>query len=249
MNNFNKTSALKATARDRLIGHYGTTISAIILYRFISFVVVNFIVGSIIPSSLISYLVFFSATILVNLFLGVFDSGLAYLFMNIIYGQSVSVGDLFHGFKNHPDKAIKLQVPIAVMDTLTMIPIQVLSVVLARNAKITGSIEPQVTYAVIAVIGILAIINLYVRLTFSQSYYILQDFPDKSATSILKTSSKLMKGNKRRLILLYLSFIPLGLIGMLACFVPFFWVTAYVAASDAAFYQDLVAVSAQNTNS
>ncbi len=248
MRQLKNTTALKATARERLLGHYGTTISAIILYRFISFMIINFIIGSIIPNTLLSYLVYFAATILVNLFFGVFESGIAYLFMNIVYGQSVSVADIFHGFKNHPDKAIVLQIPLAVMDTLTMIPIQVLSVILATNAKLTGNIDSQITIAVIAVIAILAIVNIYVRLTFSQSYYILQDFPEKSATSILKTSMKLMRGNKGRLLLLYLSFIPLGLIGMLACFIPLFWVTAYLTTSDAAFYQDLVAVKAQNSN-
>ncbi|WP_408069946.1 DUF975 family protein [Butyrivibrio sp. JL13D10] len=247
MKKLKSTKTLKAIARERLLGHYGTTISALILYRFISFLIVNIIVGAIIPNNLITYLIYFGATILVNLFFGVFESGIAYLFMNIVYGQSASVGDLFHGFQNHPDKAIILQIPIAVMDTLTMIPIQVLSVILATNAKIPGNINPQITFTVVGIIAVLVILNIYVRLMFSQSYYILQDFPEKSATSILKTSARLMKGNKGKLFLLYLSFIPMGLIGMLACFIPFFWVTAYLVTSDAAFYQDLVSVSADNS--
>lgn len=247
MNHFKNSKEIKATARERLLGNYGTTISAIILYRFIAFFIINITVGAIIPATFLSYLVYFAATLLVNLFLGIFDSGLAYLFMNVVYGQSISVADLFHGFKSHPDKAIKLQVPYAVMDTLTMIPIQVLSVILAANAKLKGSIDSRITITVVAIIAALFIVNIFVRLIFSQSYFILQDFPEKSATSILKTSMKLMKGNKGRLILLYLSFIPIGLVGLLACFIPFLWIGAYFNTSNAAFYQDLVAATAHSS--
>ncbi|WP_029324068.1 DUF975 family protein [Butyrivibrio sp. AE3004] len=241
-----RTSKIKAVARERLLGNYGTSTIAIILYRFITFIIINIVVGAIIPNNLISYFVYFAATILVNLFFGVFDSGLAYLFMNVVYGQSVSIADLFQGFKNHPDKAIILQIPLALIDTLTIIPLQLFSVILAQNKQIEGIIDPRITIAVLAVSAVITIVNVYVRLMFSQSYYILQDFPDKDAFSILKTSIKLMKGHKHRLLLLYLSYIPLFILGTLACFIPLIWVVTYLSAADAAFYQDLVQNSQNN---
>lgn len=240
--------AIKAIARERLLGNYGTTIGAMILYRFIAFILINIVSAAIIPANLLTYFIYFGATILVSLFLGVFDSGLAYLFMNLVYSQSVSTADLFHGFKNHPDKAILLHVPIAIVNTLTMIPLQILSALLVKDTRTTAIIAPRYIVFAICVSVVMTIINLYVRLMFSQSYYILQDFPEKRSTEILKASMKLMKGSKLRLLLLYISFIPITLLGSLACFIPLLWVGAYTSASDAAFYQDLIASTSNNTN-
>ncbi|WP_026528322.1 DUF975 family protein [Butyrivibrio sp. VCD2006] len=239
---------IKAIARDRLLGHYGTTIGALILYRIIAFLMINIVTAAIIPANLLTYLIYFGSTILVNLFLGVFDSGLAYLFMNVVYSQSVSTADLFHGFKNHPDKAILLHVPIAVANTLTVIPLQVLSAMLMKSSRTTAIID--VRYIVIALVTsiLMTVANIYVRLMFSQSYFILQDFPDKKSSDILKASMSLMKGSKLRLLLLYISFIPMVLLGAVSCFIPLFWIGAYASASDAAFYQDLIASSNRNTN-
>ena len=234
------TSMIKATAREQLLGHYGTSIAAVILYRILAIIIVNIVVGAIIPSNLISYLIYFAATLLINLFFGVFQSGLAYLFMNIVYGQPVSVSDLFQGFRNHPDKAIILQIPLAVMDIMTIIPLQLFTVIRAQNRVLNGAIDPKVPLTVLAITLMISIVNIYVRLMFSQSYYLLQDFPEKDAFSILKTSAKLMKGHKHRLLLLYISYIPLAIIGTLACFLPLLWVISYLSTATAAFYQDLV---------
>ena len=241
--------AIKAIARERLLGNYGTTIGAMILYRIIAFVVINVVTAAIVPANLFTYLIYFGSTILVNLFLGVFDSGLAYLFMNLVYSQSVSAADLFHGFKNHPDKAILLHVPIAVVNTLTMIPVQVLSAILAKKANTDAIIDPKYLMLAILFSVVMTIVNIYVRLVFSQSYYILQDFPDKRSSEILKASMQLMNGSKLKLLLLHISFLPMMILGALSFFIPLLWVGAYTSASDAAFYQDLIASANSNTNS
>ena len=248
MKNTKNAKTIKAIARERLLGHYGTTIGAMILYRIIAFVMINIVSSAIIPVNLFTYLVYFGATILVNLFLGVFDSGLAYLFMNVVYGQSVSAADLFHGFKNHPDKAILLHIPIAVVNTLTFIPLQVLSALVLKDARTTAVIDTRYIIIAICISTVMTIVNIYVRLMFSQSYYILQDFPDKRTTEILKASMHLMKGSKLRLLLLYISFLPIMLLGAISFFLPLLWVGAYTSASDAAFYQDLIASANGSTN-
>lgn len=240
--------AIKAIARERLLGNYGTTIGAMVLYRFIVYLMMNIISAVIVPADLLTYLLYFGSTILVNLFFGVFDSGLAYLFMNLVYSQPVSTGDLFHGFKNHPDKAIILHVPIAVVNTLTVIPLQVLSAMLTKSVKTTAVIDPRFIMLAGLISVVMTALNIYVRLMFSQSYYILQDFPDKRSSEILKASMHLMKGSKHRLLFLYLSFIPMVVLGALSCFIPLFWIGAYRSASDAAFYQDLIASTGNNSN-
>ena len=75
----------------------------------------------------------------------------------------------------------------------------------------------------------------------SQSFYLLQDFPDRSVPDLLKMSIRLMKGNKWRFFRMLLSFIPLTLLGIITLFIPLLWLHSYVETSLAAFYQDLIA--------
>ena len=93
-------------------------------------------------------------------------------------------------------------------------------------------------------LGIGLIINIIVGLIYSQAFYILHDFPDRSAKEILATSRRLMKGNVFRLFYLNVSFIPLYLLGAITMFIPLLWVSAYRNATNCAFYQDLIATAA-----
>ena len=95
----------------------------------------------------------------------------------------------------------------------------------------------------IALLGL--IMSIAVKLVFSQGFYLLQDFPDKSASEILRISASMMRGNKLRLIKLYISFIPLILIGVAALFIPLLWVDVYMKSALAAFYQDCIVSAAQ----
>ena len=104
------------------------------------------------------------------------------------------------------------------------------------------------SYMTIA-LGIGLIVDVYVYLTYSQAFFILHDFPDRSAKEILATSRHLMKGNKFRLFYLNVSFIPLYLLGAVAMFVPILWISVYRYASTCAFYQDLIANAASDQSS
>ncbi len=231
---------LKATARDRLMGRYGTTIGATVLLFFIQLLISDIVVSVINPNSIITFMIYLFAVTLVDILIGVFYSGVAYLYMNVIYAQPVRVNDIFHGFSSHPDKAIIIQLPFALAGALQTIPISILRNFF-MNAK--GTVVFNLLIA-IAVMGTVA--SIMINLVYSQGYYLLQDFPDRSAADILRSSANLMKGNKFRLIKLYLSFIPLIILGVLALFLPLFWVDAYLESSRAAFYQDCIATAAQN---
>ncbi len=231
---------IKATARERLIGRYGTTIGATILFLLIQVLISDIIISVINPTNIITYVIYMFSVILVDILFGVFYSGIAYLYMNVIYAQPVRTKDIFHGFTSHPDKAILIQLPFAAAGALQTIPISIL-----RNFYMNqrGSV---VFYGLLAAALLGFAVNVIVTLFYSQGYYILQDFPDRSAFEILRTSVNLMRGNKLRLFKLYLSFIPLIIFGTLAFFIPLLWVDCYMESSLAAFYQDCIATAAQN---
>ena len=101
--------------------------------------------------------------------------------------------------------------------------------------------------ALIFALAIGLIVNVYVSLVYSQAFFILHDFPDRSAKDILATSRHLMKGNKFRLFYLNVTFLPLYLLGCVTLFIPLLWVSVYRYATTCAFYQDLIANAAASS--
>ncbi len=225
---------IKAVARERLVGRYGTTIGATVLLMLIQIIISDVIVLMVNPDNIITYIVYLFTVLLVDILFGVFSSGVAFLYMNVVYGQPVRTGDVFHGITAHPDKAIVIQLPFALAAAVQTIPISII-----RNFMPKSAITPA--YAGLLFVALIGtVISIAVKLVFSQSFYLLQDFPDKSAGEILRISASLMKGNKWRLAKLYLSFIPLFILGIVTLFIPMLWVDSYLESSLAAFYQECI---------
>lgn len=76
--------------------------------------------------------------------------------------------------------------------------------------------------------------------SYAMSYYILADNPEISANEARKKSIEMMRGNKWRLFCLSFSFIGWILLCGLTFGILTFWITPYINASVAAFYQDLL---------
>ena len=180
--------------------------------------------------------------IIINILLGVLVSGRAYLYMNLLYSQPVSTSDIFFGLRQQPQKAVTIQALFVLVDFIASIPAQIF-----MTRYITTRASSDMTAAVF-LLGIGLIINIVVNLVYSQSFYILHDFPDRSAKEILATSRRLMKGNIFRLFYLNVTFIPLYLLGIITMFIPLLWIGVYRNAANCAFYQDLIAKAAGQEN-
>ena len=228
-----KTSAeLKATAREQLLGKYGTTIGAALLMLLISLFLSSFALMEVNPDNLASVILYRVILFLLELFMGVLVSGNAYMYMNVVYGQPVTVSDLFFGFRQHPDKAILIQLAFSVTDLACSLPGIIYDTVSGSSYRTLFSVLIELAFF---------FVYLVVALMLSQSFYLLQDFPDRSVPDLLKMSIRLMKGNKWRFFRMLLSFIPLTLLGIITLFIPLLWLHSYVETSLAAFYQDLIA--------
>lgn len=236
------TKLLKATARERLLGRMGTLLAATVLFQIIQFFVTEFVSAIVSPTNVITLVVYFISAFLLELFFGVFVSGFAYLYLNVIYAQSVSVADIFYGFRQNSDKALIIQVPFAIASTMLSLPLAVGYYLVRIKAPIQ-----QTSFAfAVAIVGLVLLI--YVKLNFALSFFLLHDFPERSAVDILKTSEKVMRGYRFRLFKLYVSYIPLFLLGVITFFVPLLWIKVYKEAAFAAFYQDRMAIAATAKN-
>ena len=92
-------------------------------------------------------------------------------------------------------------------------------------------------------IGAMAIgfcIYIPLELSLSMSYFLALDFPEKNAGDILRQGIHLMKGQKKRLFLMELSFLPLMFLCVLTIYVGFIWLIPYLYMTKVQFYLNLM---------
>ncbi len=235
---------MKASAREHLLGHYGTVIGAFLIVAAITSAVtlaVSLIVDiNTIPGTVIYYAIMF----LVSVLTGLFSSGSAYLYLKLICGRPVSVGDLFYGFQLCPDKAIIIQAWITLITYLSNLPQIILNCLILANITNTDKIlRYMLPYALSMILS--GVVSVMLSLFYAQTYFLLHDFPQYTAKELLQKSRRLMVHHKGRLFYLYVSFLPLMLLGLLSCGLAMLWIIPYMAATEAEFFLDLIQ---HNTN-
>lgn len=234
MTNLKTAAELKAIAKERSLDKYGILILANIIIF-----VLQMAISSIVTISNSGSLVIFTINeiiiLIVQILLGILVSGKAYLYMNLIYSHTVSTSDIFFGLKQHPNKAVMIQSLFVLADFLASLPASIILFILTPDSPFSLRIALFVAVA----IGI--VVNIYVSLTYSQAFYLLHDYPDRSAKELLAYSKSLMQGNRLKLFYLHISFIPLIIFGCLTFFIPLLWISVYRYATLTAFYQNLIA--------
>ena len=233
MTELKSSSELKAIAKEKSLDKYGTLIFANILIFAIQFIVSALVTVSG-PANIFLFCINELITLVISILVGILVSGKAYLYMNLLYSQAVSTSDIFFGFKQHPNKAVTIQALFVVVDFLVSIPGTVIFY-LSRTNPSSGLLGILFIFIVLGLI-----VNVYVSLTYSQAFFLLHDYPDKSAKELLAYSKEMMKGHRFRLLYLHISFIPLMIFGVITLFIPLLWISVYRYATLTAFYQDLI---------
>lgn len=244
MSQFKSSAELKANAREHLLGHYGTAIGALMITGLLTSIItlaVSLIVDlSTIPGTIIYYTIMF----LVSILTGLFSSGSAYLYLKLICGRPVSVGDLFYGFQLCPDKAIIIQAWITLITYISSLPQIILNYMMLANVNHLDKImNLMLPYALSMIFS--GVVSVMLGLFYAQTYFLLHDFPQYTAKELLQKSRRLMVHHKGRLFYLYVSFLPLMLLGFLSFGLALLWVVPYMAATEAEFFLDLIR---HNTN-
>ena len=234
MTNLKTAAELKAIAKERSLDKYGILILANIII-FVLQMAISSIVTISDSGSLVIFTINEIIILIVQILLGILVSGKAYLYMNLIYSQTVSTSDIFFGLKQHPNKAVMIQSIFVLADFLASLPASIILFILTPDSPFSLRIVLFVAVA----IGI--VVNIYVSLTYSQAFYLLHDYPDRSAKELLAYSKSLMQGNRLKLFYLHISFIPLIIFGCLTFFIPLLWISVYRYATLTAFYQNLIA--------
>ena len=255
MKQFKSSAELKASAREHLLGHYGTVIGAYmilaVLMGTISLAVTLLVNLQTVIGTVIYYVIMF----LVSVLAGLFTSGSCYLYLKIICGRPVSVGDMFYGFQLCPDKAIVIQAWISLITYLANLPQIILNYKISAYTvsyqtdllfspatpsalQMDKIMDLMLPYSLSLILS--GVVSVMLSLLYAQAFYLLHDFPQYTAKELLQKSRRLMVHHKGRLFYLYVSFIPLMLLGFLSCGIALLWVLPYMAATQAAFFLDLI---------
>jgi uncharacterized membrane protein len=89
--------------------------------------------------------------------------------------------------------------------------------------------------------------GIIMSFAYAMTPYILEEHPEISAWDASTRSREMMKGHKFDLFYLYLSFIGWFILALLTAGIGFLWLSPYVDAAKAAFYNDLKAESGELT--
>ncbi|MEZ3462391.1 MAG: DUF975 family protein [Lachnospiraceae bacterium] len=261
---------LKFLARMQTGQYLGILVGAILLKFVITFFAVN-LVSTMIPmtsaaGSVVNYIAVFAVQVLAS----VLNVGTSFIFLKSACGMTSSIGDLFCGFQQNTVKILKIGAVIAVIESICMIPLEIASAqyteLINSLAPLSGGSAGELglfragssmdsnalleSYSILysasmkfyLIMFVCSVISLILTLPFFPAFYMVLDFPDWSASTILKKSFEVMSGHKLRLFLLYVSFIPAFLLSLFTCGIMLIWVIPYQSMALTNLYLDIMAV-------
>ncbi len=223
---------LKRLSRGQLIGKYTIAIIASLIITSLNYLILMIEVA-VLGDSTTAFFTGLLIDLIVSLLFGIFTFGESYFFLKIArHSSDLSIGDIFIGFKGLSDRAILIQSVFTLLSFLGNIP----SILMAVNLIIVP--DEYYIYFNYGVLLLQALLVFFSRFYFGLAFYVLADHQSMSALDALKESVVLMKKQKGRLLLVYLSSIPLALVSIMACGVGFLWFNVYFNTLLANFYLD-----------
>ncbi len=237
MPNYKPFRELKRLAKVQLQGKYGTMIGALILQELLVLFATGILSMMIPGTDTLSNILYYILTFIVQLIAGILQAGVSFLYLKAACGMQCSVGDIFYCFKHSPDKAIKIEFVLAIINAVCMLP----SDILTWKYPLTSLTDYDEIAMMYSVTLLCMMVYVVITLAFTPVFYMMLDFPNYTVKDILKKSIEVMKGNKMRYFLLDLSFIPWMFVGILTCGIGLLWIIPYMNMTSTNFYLDLMA--------
>lgn len=251
MTQYKQNYELKNAAKDILDGKYSGAVLIFVLSSLISNAATLFIdgIGSTTLNNIyqlsgfgaaytIMNIVFYALLVLADIICAVMDIGITLYFLNLACKRPFSTKDLFYGFKNDSKKSLIIAGTIVLCRLVCLWPFQYLAQTLLRTRDLKWLLYAGIAF------GIGLCIYVTVALGISLSYYMMLDFPQNSARETLALCWRAMRGQRRRLFLLELSFLPLMLLCLLSFGIGFLWLEPYMQMTYTCFFLDLMNPSA-----
>lgn len=236
MKKYQENYELKNAAKDKLDGKYGSAVLICFLASLLSGCI-SLLIYLYIPTTkslALYYAIQGISSFVLSWILGTLDLGITYFFLNMASGGSYSTGDLFYCFRSDTSKTLTISGARALVSTLCLLPMEYM--------LDTYWYDPGARrlLAMTAVCLICLGFYVYAGLGLTLSFFLMLDFPDRSARDILRHSFQLIQGNRKKLFGLQLSFIPMELLCVCSLFVGYLWLVPYRNMTYTCFFLDLM---------
>lgn len=174
------------------------------------------------------------AIFIISLISTVLSCGLIRIHLDMARGKEKKFADLFYYFGKKPDRLILAQL-------LRMFIWFVLAIPAACCMICYLVFHSGIWMGLTVVSGIAAVAAIcYVSLSFGLVFYFLADNETIGITAAFRLSIEHMKGNKGRLLYIWLSFIGMALLGLFSFGIGFLWVCPYMSQTVAVFYRNMI---------
>ncbi len=229
------TAELKRLAREKLVGHWGLVIGAMLLLALLTFAALLpfeflfFITGG----GMVQFFTYLVAAMIISVISIIFKCGIIRMMLSFAKGQGAEIGMMFGEFTKRPDRYIIAALMLVGIEVLCALPGSLCWIVgLAQGSTLASGIGLALSLA-----G--GVITILVGLRFNLVFILLVDDPQMGAVGAFRESSRLMDGNKGRMFYLYLSFLGLMFLCICSCGLGMVWVTPYMNQTIISFYLDV----------
>ena len=220
---------LMAHARTALDGHWGLAIGGLLIYGLImvalaSIPILGQVVGFVISGPLVVGLMLFS--------------------MKLSRQAPAEIGQLFEGFKQFGNAFVAFLL-IMLLVLAWSLPALVVGIGVAAYV-VVGAIKnhtPDIGLMLVLILLVIAAVipAVIARYRYSQTYFILNDFPGVGPMAAIQRSTQMMAGNKWKLFCLQCRFIGWALLCIPTLGLGLLWLAPYMLVSMASFYDDVKA--------
>lgn len=230
------TAELKRLAREKLVGHWGLVIGAMLLLALLTFAallpfeLLFFITGG----GMVQFFTYLVATMIISVISIIFKCGIIRMMLSFAKGQGAEIGMMFGEFTKRPDRYI--------VGTLLMFGIEMACLLPGSLCWLVGVLQGRMLANVIGAALYLAgaVVMVVIFLRYGLVFFLLVDDPQMGALEAFRESARLMDGRKGRLFYIGLSFIGMYLLGVCSCGLGMLWVTPYTEQTLVSFYLDTI---------
>lgn len=232
---YTPSQIIRARARECLLGHYHQAVWAYFLISILEFVIYCACASFVSAESTQGRIIYIALNVLYFLIAYIFFCGASFLSLKLSSGQDVGTKDLFQGYRMKTATCAALFLIQCLFVSLCFSPAVLFAVALSgffRHSTV------MVILSMLCCIGL--VFAAATLLSLSQVSFVMWDYPGYDHKRIIKTSIRIMKGNRLRLLYLLAGFIPLYLLCLLSFGIGFLWLTPYYRETLAQFYLEIV---------
>lgn len=238
-----KSKELKRQARENLNGKYKTAIAAFAAVYAINFAMemaFSYLLANVYATAA-QRVAYYVAEVLLSIVIGVLSIGITRLHLNIALGKEAKFTDIFYGFRNNSNRYFLGYILYFVFSLIAQSP----TIILINTSIAQSLFSIEALVLCIASLLLTVLLGLFLQLYF----YELLEKEEQSIWSCFASSVKLMRGNKMRLLYIYISFIGMCFLGFLSLFIGFLWIEPYYEQTLVCFYMDVTGTKTAENSS